>query len=140
MYLLLVSVLPLAWLISEFYPRRWLRVLLGLMAMVMVGVFVQDVVTKAERIMDYKIRAEVARKVNAEDGAAMSDLISATVNQMESGNGRLVIGELRRLQETYRSSDNHTRYSALMSETTARLKPKMSSSLPAATSRAEAAD
>ena len=77
--LFLCVALPIAWLASEFQPRRWIRIALGLCA---IGMF-------------YAVAFAVGTfehwNVNSCYGFASKELIDTTVLELEAGNAEKVI-------------------------------------------------
>lgn len=108
--LVLAVALPLLWLLSEFSSSRPLRISLGVLALVM-SFGVAFVVAMLERLND-----------NAWYGAASKRLIDATVAQIESGNIKRLLPELKRLQaEFHPTYENRARYDRLIDEFVERL-------------------
>lgn len=87
---ILAAALPLTWLASEFQPRRWLRILLGLLSLVMVGVVALAFVI-GERF-----------NYNAWYGFASAELIDTTIAEIEGGRTEKLLPALRSLREEFR--------------------------------------
>ena len=103
---LLVIALPVAWFISEFQVRRWLRLVLGTLAIAStsgVAVFVG----MAERFND-----------NAWFGNASKALVETTIAELEAGNRDGVLRALRSFQQEYAPTyENRARYDVLVEKT-----------------------
>jgi hypothetical protein len=84
--LILVVTLPIAWLASEFQPKRPLRVSLGIAAIAMSYLVAWGVGT-LDRFNS-----------NIWYGTASKDLIENTITELENGNADRVIAELRVLK------------------------------------------
>ena len=97
--LLLVIVLPIAWLAAEFTSSRLARIGLGC-ASLLLAFGVAAVVGSLDRI-----------DANAFYGAATKDLVQNTIEQLEQGNTERVVAELRRLraefEPSYETRDNY---------------------------------
>jgi hypothetical protein len=110
-FLLLVAAVAVAWVVSEFQDRRWLRLLLGLCTLVLVVGGVGVAVTIGERL-----------NTNAWYGGASGELIDATVAALEKGRTEEVLAELKRLREQFQPTyENRARYDRLVKEYVARL-------------------
>ncbi|MDR3619357.1 MAG: hypothetical protein P4L85_08400 [Paludisphaera borealis] len=103
---LLALGVPVVWFASEFQERRWLRLLLGSISIIL-SIFVAVVVGSAERFNS-----------NAWFSTASKSLMNATVEELEAGNNDRVIRALKRLQEKYHPTyENRARYDVLVEET-----------------------
>lgn len=88
--LIALSVLPAAWLVTEFYPHRWPRIAFGVtaivgnMALVWVG-------------------AEIVNRLtyNAWYGGSARELIVETARGLDEGRQEQVLSVYRRLEEDY---------------------------------------
>lgn len=87
--LILVIVLPLAWLASEFQPRKEIRIPLGIAAIAM-AFGVAWIVGSLERLNS-----------NIWYGSATKDLIQNTIVELENGNEDRVLTELRALRSKF---------------------------------------
>jgi hypothetical protein len=102
----------LVWFASEFQDRRWLRLLLGCAALVLIGGSVGLGVMIVERFNS-----------NAWYGVASGDLIDATVAGLEAGRKDEVVAELKRLRGQFQPTyENRARYDHLVEEYVARVK------------------
>ena len=94
---------PIAWFASEFQERRWLRLALGSLA-ILLSTVVAVAVGMAERFNS-----------NAWFSNASKSLIDATVQELEAGNQDRVVRSLKRLQETYTPTyENRANYDVLV--------------------------
>jgi len=108
--LTLVVVLPVAWLLSEFQPHRWLRIATGLGAIAM-SFGVAAVFGSFERFNS-----------NAWYGEASWNLIGTTIEEIESGETERLVRELKTLQEQFVPTyENRARYDELVREFLTRL-------------------
>src|SRR4051794_20313355 len=109
--LILVVVLPFAWLTSEFQHRRWLRVILGTSAILLsFGVA-------------YLVGSLARLNYNAWYGGATKELIDTTIGELEAGNTDLVLSSLKRLQANYRPTyESRANYDELVSEIAAEMR------------------
>ena len=87
--LTLVVVLPIAWLVSEFQPRKEIRIILGIAAISM-AFGVAWIVGSLDRLNS-----------NIWYGAATKDLIQNTIVELENGNDDRVLTELRALRTKF---------------------------------------
>ena len=87
--LTLVVVLPLAWLASEFQPRKEIRIALGIAAIAM-AFGVAWIVGSLDRLNS-----------NIWYGVATKDLIQNTIVELEKGNDDRVLSELRALRSKF---------------------------------------
>jgi hypothetical protein len=109
--LLLAIILPIAWLVSEFQHRRWVRLSLGISAMLM--------------CLSVAILVGVMESFNSNAwfGGVTQDLIDTTIQEIEKGNTDKVVSELKRLREQYHPTYEHrARYDVLVDETVTRMK------------------
>lgn len=103
--LVLIIVIPIAWLIAEYSAPRWARVLLGL-ASILMCFGVSYVVSSLSRL-----------NYNAWYGAATSDLLDATIDHLESGNTEHVLSNLKQLRSEYEPTyENRAHYDDLVNE------------------------
>jgi len=111
-FLFLVVGVVVAWFASEFQGRRWLRLLLGCCALVLVGGVAGLAATLVERCNG-----------NAWYGTASGDLIDATVAGLEKGRADEVLAELKRLRGRFQPTyENRARYDRLVEEYVARVR------------------
>ncbi len=97
--------LPVSWLVSEFQPRRWLRIALGCCAIGMCCL-VAFVVGTFENF-----------NANAWYGSASKELVDTTLLELEAGHSDKVIQELRVLQSKFQPTyENRARYDELVDE------------------------
>ena len=109
-WLTLVVVLPIAWLISEFQPHRWLRIATGLGTIAM-SYFLAAAIGSFERFNS-----------NAWYGEASWNLIDTTIEEIERGETERLVKELRTLQEQFVPTyENRARYDELVQEFLTRL-------------------
>jgi len=95
--------LPLAWLASEFQSRRWLSILLGVLALSM-GLFLAGAFSALERF-----------NYNAWYGAASADLIDATIAEIEGGRTKDLLPVLRKLRDDFDPTyENRAHYDELV--------------------------
>ncbi len=103
--LLLVIALPIAWLASEFQPRRWMRVVFGVAAIAM-SFGVAWIVGSLDRLDS-----------NMWFGAATKDLIQNTIVELENGNDERVLTELRVLRSKFHPTyESRADYDKLVAE------------------------
>jgi hypothetical protein len=108
--------LPLGWLASEFQPRRWLRILLGILALTM-SVFLALGFSLLERF-----------NYNAWYGAASATLIDTTIAEIEDGRTDQLLPALRHLRgEFYPTYMNRAHYDQLVNQFAEQIKPRRSS-------------
>jgi len=101
--LFLAAVIPIAWFASEFQGRRWLRLALGSIA-ILLSFGVAFVVGSLERLNS-----------NAWFGHASKDLIDATVTELEAGRRDEVLKAFEDLQRRYAPTyENRARYDELV--------------------------
>lgn len=95
----LAVALPLAWLASEFQPRRWLRILLGTLALSLT-LFLVITFSILERL-----------NYNAWYGHATAEFIDTTIQEIEGGRTEQLLPALRKLREdfnpTYETRDHY---------------------------------
>ncbi len=109
--MLVVLVTPIAWLLSEQQHRVWLRMSLGLAAILITSMATFFVVM-LDRTFSY----------NAWYGAASHQLIDATVSGIERGRTEKVLTELKRLREEYHPTyENRARYDVLVQDAVSRM-------------------
>lgn len=107
---LVVIGLPIAWLISEFYPYRYLRIALGIAAI-------------SSSIVVAMIVGSLAHfDANSWYGGASKDLIDASIAELEKGNSEALLKELKVLQSDFQPTyENRARYDELVREFVQRL-------------------
>ena len=97
---------PIGWFASEFQPRRWLRLILGVLSILMalcVAVFLN--------VLD-------RFQYNADYGFASKELIDAAVLELEAGNRDRVLRSLKDLQGRFKPTyENRANYTTLVNET-----------------------
>jgi 4-amino-4-deoxy-L-arabinose transferase-like glycosyltransferase len=102
---LLVVAAPIAWFASEFQDRRWLRLALGTLA-ILLSFGVAALVGSLERFNS-----------NAWFGNATKELIDAAVTELEAGNRARVLRSLKDLRARYAPTyENRARYDMLVQE------------------------
>ena len=103
--------LPIAWLVSEFQPRRWLRMALGSGALAMCF-GVAFIAGSLDRFNS-----------NAWYGGASLTLVETTVKQLEAGNTTDMINNLKLLQSKFQPTyENRAGYDQLVNEYVERFK------------------
>jgi hypothetical protein len=108
---MLAVCVPIAWFASEFQGRRWLRLLLGSLA-ILLSFGVAVVVGSLERY-----------NANAWFGNASKELVDATITELEAGNRDGVLQSLKALQKKYSPTyENRARYDALIEETVSQMR------------------
>ncbi len=101
--LFLVVALPIAWLISEFYDNRSVRIALGVSAIAM-SIGVAWIVGKLDRLQS-----------NIYFSEATKDLIQNTIIELENDNAATVLTELRTLRDDFRPTyETRDDYSVLV--------------------------
>jgi len=102
---------PVAWFASEFQGRRWLRLVLGTVA-ILLSFGVAAAVGMIERFNS-----------NFWFGSASKSLIDATVQELEAGNQERVIRSFKRLQEVYVPTyENRAKYDVLIERAVAEMR------------------
>ena len=92
--------LSLAWLVSEFYPYRGVRILLAV-GLLMFATFVSCVGTDLLCRFQY----------NAWYGSASADLIDTTIAEIEAGRSQALLPRLKELRESFRPTyENRNHY------------------------------
>lgn len=108
--LIITIALPVAWFISEFFARRWLRLVLGTLAVLM-SFGVACIAGSLERFSS-----------NTWFGGATKELIDTTIAELEAGHQPDVLEALKSLQATYHPTyENRARYDELVRATVARM-------------------
>jgi hypothetical protein len=106
----LALVVPALWFASEFLGRRWLRLVLGSIS-ILLSIVVAVAVGSAERFNS-----------NAWFGVASKSLVDATVEELEAGNQDRVIRALKLVQANYHPTyENRARYDVLVEQTIAEM-------------------
>ncbi len=101
--LILAVMAPMAWFVSEFQTRTWLRIALGIAALfgAFFGGAIWDVVNNFDS--------------NSYFGSANEEFIGATLLALEQGRTDEVLGELRKFRQTYTPTyENRARYKELV--------------------------
>jgi hypothetical protein len=107
---LLVGV-PVAWFVAEFQGRRWLRLVLGCLA-ILLSFGVAALVGWAERFNS-----------NAWFGGASKNLIDTIITELEAGNRAGVLLSLKALQQDYSPTyENRASYDVLIEQTVAQMR------------------
>ena len=94
--LVLLVVLPVGWLVSEFYGKRWVRLVLGTGA-IMSSIWAAYSAGTTGREWE----------ANAWYGAATVKLVDTTVAELEKGNTRQVVTSLKELQAEFHPNYDH---------------------------------
>ena len=103
--IVLLIVVPIGWLVSEFQPRVWLRISLGFVALAM-SYFVAFVAGSLTQL-----------NYNAWYGSASADLIDTVIASVETGNEETLLRELKRLKKEYQPTyENRANYDKLVKE------------------------
>jgi hypothetical protein len=98
--------IPMAWFASEYQERRWLRLVLGCLAILM-SFGIAAIVGSLERFNS-----------NSWFGNASKELVDATVAELEAGNRDGVLRSLKAMQQKYVPTyENRARYDVLVDET-----------------------
>jgi hypothetical protein len=107
------SVAWLAWLASEFQGRRWLRVVLGTVA-ILSSLLMAVLVGGAEHF-----------NANAWYGSAAACFVNATVAELEAGNVDGVLQSLKVMQQEFRPTyEDRARFDILCDQAVARMKTR----------------
>jgi len=110
---LLVATSIGAWIASEFQSRRWLRLLLGIWALLMCFP------------VAFSVGMIAMFRANAWFGTATDRLIKATVSELEKGNVDTVVTELKELSSQYRPTyEDRARYDMLVEEAVSRMQSR----------------
>ena len=98
--------LPVGWLVSEFQPRRWLRILLGLAALSM------------SLFMSYVFSGLDQMGHNSRYGASSAKLVEVTIASLQSGHSEDLLPALQRLHKIYEPTyeENWTDYNELVEQ------------------------
>lgn len=109
--LALTVILPLAWLASEFQPRRWLSILLGCAAIAYMA------------FITYGWAGfQSTFSLNESYGAASKSLAKEIVQQLEAGKIDLVQRELKQFANSYEPNyENYPRYDEAVAKVIGRL-------------------
>lgn len=103
--------LPFGWLLSEFQPRRWLRILLGSLALTM-SAFLAFAFSQLERF-----------NYNAWYGSSSAELIDATIVEIEGGRTDGLASALRELRADFEPTyTSRAHYNDLVDEFVNRVK------------------
>jgi hypothetical protein len=103
---------PIAWFASEFQGRRWLRLVLGCLATIVLNCGIAAVFISFERFNS-----------NSWFGNASKELVDATVAELEAGNEDGVLRALKAMQQKYSPTyENRARYDDLVKETVAQMR------------------
>ena len=115
--LAIVVMVPIAWFLSEFQERRWLRILLGSIS-ISLCFAVAVLVGKLERWNE-----------NAWYGFASKSLIEATIAGLESGEAERVLATYKRLQSEFSPTyENRARYDELVEKVVSEMRSEEQSS------------
>ena len=110
--LFLFVVVPSAWIISEFYNRRWLRILLGVMTLI---IYVFG--------FSYAYGVTIRFQYNNDYGSATKNLIKTSIQQIEDGNLDRVLKVWRDLDFLYNPTyENSAGYEELTEKATRLMK------------------
>jgi len=102
--------LPIGWLISEFQSRRWPRIVLGCLSLMMC-VFLASVFALVERF-----------GYNAWYGTASAQLLDTTIAELEAGRADQLLPHLRELRGKFSPTyENRAHYDQLVEEFAAAL-------------------
>lgn len=98
--------LPIGWLISEYQPRRWLRMLLGLSALSM-SYFLSYVFSGLDQ-MGY----------NSRYGASSAELVEVMIVSLQKGDSEKLLPALQKLHKHYEPTyeENWTDYNELVKQ------------------------
>ncbi|MHB0960072.1 MAG: hypothetical protein ACYC0X_19945 [Pirellulaceae bacterium] len=109
--ILLLIVVPVCWLVSEFQSRAWLRISLGVAAIGM-SYFVAWVVGSLTML-----------RYNAHYGSASAELVETVIANVEAGNDEPLLRELKSLKEEYHPTyENRANYDKLVNDFVSRMK------------------
>lgn len=109
--LVLIIAMPVAWFLSEFQSRKWLRLLLGCLA-ITVSYGVAYLVGSLQIFSD-----------NAWFSTATARLLETTISEIEGGKSDKVVLELKHLRDQYHPTyENKGRYDVLVDEAVNRMK------------------
>ena len=104
--IVLAIAVPIAWFASEYQARRWLRHVLGCLA-ILLSFGVAALVGSLERFNS-----------NAWFGLASKELVDTTIAELEAGNEDRVLSSLRAFQQKYSPTyENRARYDQLVEDT-----------------------
>jgi hypothetical protein len=105
-------VLTLLWLVSEFQPRVWPRIVLGALCLGLCVLIAFAVAKTLQRFND-----------NAAYGEATGELVDTTIQQLKAGHADRVVAELRHFRDHYQPSyeTNVVRYEEAVREFKSRL-------------------
>jgi hypothetical protein len=102
---------PIAWALSEFQDRRWIRLTLGTLA-ISVCFGVAFLAGSLDRFNS-----------NAWFGFASKDLVDAAVSELEAGHQTRVLESLKQLQRKFAPTyENRARYDVLVEEAVQRMR------------------
>ena len=111
--ILLTIALPFGWLASEFQDKRWIRITTGCAALA-VSFLVAVGVGSLEHF-----------NANAWYGGASKNLVDATVEEIEHGDTKRLLRELKVLQDQFQPTyKNRARYDKLIEDFVSRLRQK----------------
>jgi hypothetical protein len=98
--------LPVGWLVSEFQPRRWLRIVLGLAAL-STSLFISYVFSGLDQ-MGY----------NSRYGASSEKLVEVMIASLQTDQSEDLLPALQRLHRTYEPTyeENWTDYNELVAQ------------------------
>ena len=108
--LILLVVLPVAWLASEFQSRRWLRILLGISSLSL-SFFVAWVVGMLSNL-----------QYNADYGHSSAQLIDTVIANLDSDHTDQLLLELKSLRNAFHPTyENRANYNELVADFVQRL-------------------
>jgi hypothetical protein len=114
--LVIVVILPIAWAVSEITAARWLRLTLGVAAIL--SSFGVAFLAGTLQIMNS----------NVYFGRATKELIDTTITELEHGNTEDVVTSLKQLQQQYRPNyENRANYDDLVHQTVLQMKSSSAS-------------
>lgn len=103
--------LPVAWVVSEFRGRLWIRLILGTIS-ILLSFGIAVLVGSLERLQS-----------NTWFGTVSEGLIDATIDELEAGNQDGVLRELKTLRREYSPTyENRAGYDVLVAEAVARMR------------------